>query len=159
MYLDKNEALRLTACVCAVKLSFLFSFVNLLASFHDTTIIEYSYYFKAYANLTVLPTSRSRRSRVSACDVTVSYFTFQPLLHDWCNKDRGVYYPVCNHAYKNTLLLIGKSSLCSDSSGFPLLLSEWDRSDDTSHHARMLYYGATYFPLFHRRRIQLNKLF
>ena len=24
-----------------------------------------------------------------------SYFSFQPVLHDWCNKDRGMYYPVC----------------------------------------------------------------
>ena len=24
----------------------------------------------------------------------LSYFSFQPLLHDWCNKGRGMYYPV-----------------------------------------------------------------
>ena len=23
------------------------------------------------------------------------YFSFQPVLHDWCNKSRGMYYPVC----------------------------------------------------------------
>ena len=22
-------------------------------------------------------------------------FSFQPVFHDWCNKDRGMYYPVC----------------------------------------------------------------
>ena len=25
----------------------------------------------------------------------LSYFSFQPVLHDWCNKGRGVCYPVC----------------------------------------------------------------
>ena len=23
------------------------------------------------------------------------YFSFQPVLHDWCNKYRGMCYPVC----------------------------------------------------------------
>ena len=53
------------------------------------------------------------------------YFSFQPMLHDWCNKDRGMCYPVCGMMHiKEPLLLIGKSSLCGDS-GFPLSLSEW----------------------------------
>ena len=25
----------------------------------------------------------------------LSYFSFQPVLHDWCNKGRGMSYPVC----------------------------------------------------------------
>ena len=25
----------------------------------------------------------------------ISYFSFQPVLHDWCNKGRGMCYPVC----------------------------------------------------------------
>ena len=25
----------------------------------------------------------------------LSYFSFQPVLQDWCNKGRGVCYPVC----------------------------------------------------------------
>ena len=51
------------------------------------------------------------------------YFSFQPVLHDWCNKGRGMYYPVCGMTHtKDPLLLIGKSSLCG---GFPLSLSEW----------------------------------
>ena len=29
----------------------------------------------------------------------LSYFSFQPVLHDWCDKDRGMYYPV--YIYKN----------------------------------------------------------
>ena len=55
----------------------------------------------------------------------LSYFSFQPELHDWCNKGRGMYYPVCGMMHiKEPLLLIGKSSLCGGS-GFPLQLSEW----------------------------------
>ena len=57
----------------------------------------------------------------------LSYFLFQPVLHDWCNKGRGIYYPVCKivHIKEEPLLLIGKSSPCSDGSGFPLSVSEW----------------------------------
>ena len=53
------------------------------------------------------------------------YFSFQPVLHDWCNKVRGTCYPVCGMVHiKEPLLLIGKSSLCGGS-GFPFSLSEW----------------------------------
>ena len=55
----------------------------------------------------------------------LSYFSFQPVLHDWCNKGRGMCYPVCGTVHiKEPLLLIDKSSLCG-SSGFPFSLSEW----------------------------------
>ena len=55
----------------------------------------------------------------------LSYFSFQPLLHDWCNKGRGMCYPVCRMMHiKEPLLLIRKSSPCGGS-GFPLSLSEW----------------------------------
>ena len=55
----------------------------------------------------------------------LSYFTFQPVLHDWCNKGCGMCYPVCGMVHiKEPLLLIDKSSLCG-SSGFPFSLSEW----------------------------------
>ena len=51
-------------------------------------------------------------------------FSFQPVLHDWCNKGCGMCYPVCGIVHiKEPLLIIGKS-LC-DGSGFPLSLSEW----------------------------------
>ena len=54
----------------------------------------------------------------------LSYFSFQPVLHHWCNKGRGMCYPVCGMVHiKEPLLLIGKSSLCGGS-GFPLSLSE-----------------------------------
>ena len=49
----------------------------------------------------------------------LSYFSFQPVLHDWCNKGCGVCYPVCGMMHiKEPLLLIGKSSSCGGS-GFP----------------------------------------
>ena len=56
---------------------------------------------------------------------TLSYLSFQPVLHHWCNKGRGMCYSVCGMMHiKEPLLLIGKSSPCG-SSGFPLSLSEW----------------------------------
>ena len=55
----------------------------------------------------------------------LSYFSFQPVLHDWCNKCCGMCYPVCRMVHiKEPLLLIGKSSLFGGS-GFPFSLSEW----------------------------------
>ena len=55
----------------------------------------------------------------------LSYFSFQPVLHDWCNKGRGMCHPVYGMVYiKEPSLLIGKSSLCGGS-GFPFSLSEW----------------------------------
>ena len=40
-------------------------------------------------------------------------FLVQPVLHDWCNKGCGMYYPVCRMMHiKESMRLIGKSSLC-----------------------------------------------
>ena len=38
----------------------------------------------------------------------LSYFSFQPVLHDWYNKGRGMYYPVCGMMHINS-----RSSQCS----------------------------------------------
>ena len=55
----------------------------------------------------------------------LSYFSFQPVLHNWCNKGCGMCYPVCGMVHiKEPLLLIGNSSPCGGS-GFTLSLSEW----------------------------------
>ena len=55
----------------------------------------------------------------------LSYFYFQTVHHDWCNKGRGMSYPVCGMVHiKEPLLLIDKSSICGGS-GFPFSLSEW----------------------------------
>ena len=53
----------------------------------------------------------------------MDYFSFQPVLHDWYNKGCDMCYPVCGMVnVKEPLLLIGKSSTGSGSSGFPLSL-------------------------------------
>ena len=55
----------------------------------------------------------------------LSYFSFQPVLHDWCNKGHGMCYLVCGMVHiKEPMLLIDKSSLCGGSR-FPFSLSEW----------------------------------
>ena len=38
--------------------------------------------------------SEVERSILHGVD-TFSYFSFQPVLHDWCNKGRGMCYSVC----------------------------------------------------------------
>ena len=53
------------------------------------------------------------------------YFSFKPMLHDWCNKGRGMCYPVCGMIHiKEPSLLIGKNSP-GGGSRFSLALSEW----------------------------------
>ena len=50
----------------------------------------------------------------------LSYFSFQAVFHDRCNKNRGMCYPVLGMMHiKEPLLLIGKDSQCS-LNGFPL---------------------------------------
>ena len=46
----------------------------------------------------------------------LSYFSFQPVIYDWCNKGCGMCYPVCGMVHiKEPLLLIDNSSLCGGS--------------------------------------------
>ena len=46
----------------------------------------------------------------------LSYFSFQPVLHDWCNKGHGLCYPVCGMVHiKEPLLLIDKQNVLSAS--------------------------------------------
>ena len=52
-------------------------------------------------------------------------FSFQPELHNWCNKVHGMCYAsLWNSEYKRTLLLIKKNSLRSGSSGFLISMSD-----------------------------------
>ena len=54
----------------------------------------------------------------------LSYFSFKPVIHDWCNKGGGMCYPVCRMVHiTEPLLLIDNSSLCGGS-GFPFSQSE-----------------------------------
>ena len=55
----------------------------------------------------------------------LSYFSFQPVLRDWCNKGRGMCYPVRGMMHiKEPLLLIGKSSPCGGSGFLSRYLSD-----------------------------------
>ena len=57
---------------------------------------------------------------INKCICRNFYFSFQPVLHDWCNKRHGMCYPVYGMVHiKEPLLLIGKSNPCGGS-GFPL---------------------------------------
>ena len=42
-------------------------------------------------------------TRVRFSITPLSYFSFQPVLHDWCNKGHSMCYPVWDGAYKRTL--------------------------------------------------------
>ena len=52
----------------------------------------------------------------------LSYFLFQPVMCNWCNKGHGIYYRV---NAKDPLLLISNNRPWSDGSGFSLSLSVW----------------------------------
>ena len=55
----------------------------------------------------------------------IEHFSYQPVLHDWCNKGRGMYYLVYRMVHiKDPLLLIGNSIPYRVENGFPLLISE-----------------------------------
>ena len=58
------------------------------------------------------------------------YFSFQPVLHNWCNKGCGMCYPVCGVVHiKELLKPIGKSSPCSSNRFWNLFSkSEFDKS-------------------------------
>ena len=56
----------------------------------------------------------------------LSYFSFHPVLHDWCDKGSGMYYPFFGIVHiKDQLLLIANSSSCNDISEFPLSPFHW----------------------------------
>ena len=53
----------------------------------------------------------------------LSYFSFQPVLHDRYKKGCGMCYPVCGMMHiKELLLLIRKSSPCGGGNRFPLAI-------------------------------------
>ena len=49
----------------------------------------------------------------------LSYFSFQPVFHDWCNKGRGMCYPVYG------MMHIKEPERVLEAAGFPHSLSEW----------------------------------
>ena len=55
------------------------------------------------------PTSKTMTN--IQCKIPLSYFSFQPVLRDWCNKGCGMCYSCCGMVHKKEpLLLIEKSS-------------------------------------------------
>ena len=61
----------------------------------------------------------SSSSFSSSSSSSLSYFSFQPVLHDWCNKGRGMWYPVCGMMHiKEPLLMIEKKVAHEAATGF-----------------------------------------
>ena len=48
----------------------------------------------------------------------ISCISFQPVLHDWCNKGRGLCYPVWDAGYKRTLAVNRKKVAHVAAAGF-----------------------------------------
>ena len=113
--------------VCAYKRT-----LAAIHSFHPSRFSHLSLCF--FSTSSVLSRGVNRPSKFTQYQVvgsilhgvdTLSYFLFQTVLHDWCNKGRGMCYSVCGMVHiKEPLLLIGKSRLCG-CSRFPVSLSEW----------------------------------
>ena len=82
--------------------------------------IKYIYHFRYYKYKQYIYTCTSIIHVIYLMYI-ISYFLFQPVLHDWCNKGRGMSYPVCGMMnIKEPLLLIAKNSPCGGS-GFSSL--------------------------------------
>ena len=65
----------------------------------------------------------------------IHYFSFQPVLHNWCNKGHGMCYPICRVVYiKEPLMLIGIPwSGSSKLSARVILYAQSHRQDSTYH--------------------------
>ena len=56
-----------------------------------------------------VPLTRQVGSILHGVD-SLSYFSFQPVLHDWCNKGRGMCYPVCGMVHIKEPVLLASLS-------------------------------------------------
>ena len=65
----------------------------------------------------------------------IRYFSFQPVLHNWCNKGHGMCYPICRVVYiKEPSMLIGIPwSGSSKLSARVILYAQSHRQDSTYH--------------------------
>ena len=113
-----NRLMPLSSCTA-------FIFVHRVCGFFLTTYFNsYSCYKGARCSSVVRAFAHGamgRRIDPSGVD-PMSYFLFQLMLHEWCNKGRGMCYPVCGMVHiKEPLLLIGKSSPYGGT-GFPLAI-------------------------------------
>ena len=92
-------------------------------------VLSFAIYYQLMQVIEFLQTRCNGSSDRSFMVNPLSYFSFQPVLHGWCNKVCGVGYPLCGMVHiKEPLLLNGKSSPYGGS-WFPLSLSEWSFSD------------------------------
>ena len=67
---------------------------------------------------------------LSGPSCSLGYFPFQPVVHNWFIKGRGMYCSVYGKVHiKDPLLLIEKSSLCGGS-GFPSKVCQRDHMND-----------------------------
>ena len=57
--------------------------------------VEYIIKVSRHAPMPSPPYHPSSYSQVVMSFSLQSYFSFQPVLHDWCNKGCGMCYPVC----------------------------------------------------------------
>ena len=92
-----------------------------------TTMFFYSLYTHLKIHRLRWSEVRCKNDRSFMVD-PLSYFSFQPVLHDWCDKGCGMCYPVSGIMHMNKpLLLIENSSPCFGS-GFPISQCEWSFS-------------------------------
>ena len=70
------------------------------------SVVGHKILYKGAGRSSEVERSMGRRIDPSWVDA-LSYFSFQPVLHDWCNKGCGMCYPVCGMVHtKEPLLLI-----------------------------------------------------
>ena len=90
-------------------------------SFNGAVIVKHELYAAHFHYKLLFPVPSSAPCCIYDQSLMVdplSYFLFQTVLHDWCNKGCGMCYPVCGMGHiKDSLLLIKKSSPCSGMSG------------------------------------------
>ena len=105
------------------QMDFLYPPLIVLYKCHDFYFCEYSWLHKTLTNIHMAMVYQNMLKLIYFANCYTN-FSFQPVLHNWSNKGRGMCYPVYGMVHiKEPLLLIGKSSP-SGSSGFPLSLSE-----------------------------------
>ena len=89
--------------------------------FNDTLNTFYLQLYGTYGSTMRAPLKRSVVGSIllSGPSCSLGYFPFQPVVHNWFIKGRGMYCSVYGKVHiKDPLLLIEKSSLCGGS-GFP----------------------------------------
>ena len=106
-------------CVCTHASKHTFIYLHIYAcyysiiypSIHSSIVHSKEFTYLVYAEMGRLINS------------SLSYFSFQPVLHDWYSKGCSVCSAVLH--IKDPLLLVRKSSSCNCGSRFPQAVPEW----------------------------------